>query len=200
MLTDASKSNTGNLAQFLKEGTRVVVQENVAQILLDQNAVDSKEPAAIIRFDHDRTMHLGGIEAQALYFGNAYSVGNTVVYFPNLKVVAVGHLYSPDAKLEVMDDGSLVQWSAVLADVLKLDFDVVVPATGPPVSRDELQAYKAKLDSLISRANALVKQGVPKDQLLWQLNKDDAGLRLSLTPGQLDHFYAELSSTKIANR
>ena len=123
-----------------------------------------------------------------------------MVYFPNLKVVAVGHLYSPDAKLEVMDDGSLVQWSAVLADVLKLDFDVVVPATGSPVSRDELQAYKAKLDSLISRANTLVKQGVPRDQLLWQLNKDDAGLRLSLTPGQLDHFYAELSSTKIANR
>ena len=59
---------------------------------------------------------------------------------------------------------------------------------------------EAKLDSLISRANALIKQGVPKDQLLWQLNKDDAGLGLSLTPGQLDHFYAELSSTKIANR
>lgn len=200
MLTDVSKSNTGNLAQFLKEGTRVVVQENVAQTLLGQNAVDLKDPSAIIRFDHDRIIHLGGIEAQALYFGNAYSVGNTVVYFPNLKVVAVGQLYSPDAKLEVTDDGSLVQWSAVLADVLKLDFDVVVPATGPPVGRDELQAYKAKLDGLISRASALVKQGVLKDQLLWQLNKDDRGLRLSLTPGQLDHFYAELSSTKVANR
>lgn len=114
--------------------------------------------------------------------------------------MAVGQLYSPDAKLEVMDDGSLVQWPAVLADVLRLDFDVVVPATGPPVSRDELQAYKAKLDGLISRASALVKRGVFKDQLLWQLNKDNAGLHLSLTPGQLDHFYAELSSTKVANR
>jgi hypothetical protein len=99
-----------------------------------------------------------------------------------------------------MDGGSLVQWSAVLADVLKLDFDVVTPASGPPVSRNELQAYKAKLDGFISRANALVKQGVPKDQLLLQLNKDDAGLRLSLTPGQLDYFYAELSSRKVANR
>jgi glyoxylase-like metal-dependent hydrolase (beta-lactamase superfamily II) len=200
MLTDASKSNTGNLAQFLKEGTRVVIQENAAQTLLNQNVVDSKDPSAIIRFDHDRTIHVGGIEVQALYFGNAYSAGNTVVYFPNQKVVAVGQLYSPDAKLEVMDGGSLVRWSAALADVIKLDFDVVIPASGPPVSRDELQAYKAKLDGLISRANALVKQGVPKDQLLLQLNKDDASLRLSLTPGQLDHFYAELSSTKVANR
>ena len=73
----------------------------------------------------------------------------------------------------MMDDGTLVGWSAVLADLLKLDFDVAVPATRPPVSRDELQAYKAKLDGLISRANAFVKQRVPKDQLLWQLNKNN---------------------------
>ena len=91
MLTDASKNNTGNRAQFLKEGTRVVVQENVAQTLLGQNAVDSKDPSAIERFDHDRTIHPGGIEALTLS-------GSTVVYFPNLKVVAVGQLYSPDTR------------------------------------------------------------------------------------------------------
>ncbi len=137
------------VAQFVKEGTRVVVQENVAQTLLAQNAIDSKDASAIIRFDHDRTIHLGGIEAQALYFGNAYSVGNTVVYFPNVKVVAVGQLFSSNPKLELADGGSLVRWSSVLGDVLKLDFDTAVPASGPPITKPELQAFKCKLDILV---------------------------------------------------
>src|SRR5260370_3835526 len=157
------------VAQFVKEGTRVVVQENVAQALLAQNAIDSKDASAIIRFDHDRTIHLGGIEAQALYFGNAYSVRNTVVYFPNVKVVAVGQLFSSNPKLELADGGSLVRWSSVLGDVLKLDFDTAVPASGPPITKPELQAFKGKLYILVSRANAMVRGGVSEDQLISNL-------------------------------
>jgi hypothetical protein len=195
MLTDASKSNTGSLAQFVKEGTRVVVQENVAQTLLAQNAIDPKDASAIIRFDHDHTIHLGGIEAQALYFGNAYSVGNTVVYFPNVKVIAVGQLFSSNPKLELAEGGSLVRWSSVLGDVLKLDFDTAVPASGPPITKPELQAFKGKLDILVSRASALIRDGVSEEQLMSKLKTEDLGLHLSLTSDQLDRFYAEVPRT-----
>jgi hypothetical protein len=89
-----------------------------------------------------------------------------------------------------------VDWGPVLAQILKLDFDVVVPSTGPTVTRADLEAFKAKLDMLVSRATGLVKNGVPKDQLMAQLKTDDLGWQFSFTGDQLDRFYSELSQTK----
>jgi hypothetical protein len=83
----------------------------------------------------------------------------------------------------------------VLAQVLKLDFDVAIPSTGPTITRAELEAFKTKIDTLVSRATGLVKQGVPEDQLMAQLKTGDLGWQLSFTGDQLDRFYAELSRT-----
>ena len=89
-------------------------------------------------------------------------------------------------------------WGPALAQVLKLDFDVAIPSTGPAISRADLEALKTKIDTLVSRATRLVKHGVPKDQLMAQLKTDDLGWQLSFTGDQLDSFYAELSQTKQA--
>jgi glyoxylase-like metal-dependent hydrolase (beta-lactamase superfamily II) len=155
---------------------------------------------ALILTDHGA--HHAGNNAQFLevfHFGNAHTSGDTVVYFPVLRVVAVGDLYSEPPDPDYSAGGSLANWSSVLAGVLKLDFDVVVPGKGPGVSRAGLEAYKKKLDTVVSRARALVQQGVPKSGLLAKLATGDLGWRLNLTPDQLDHFYAEISQEKGAN-
>ena len=48
-----------------------------------------------------------------------------MVYFRNLKVVAVGDLFSaiPDPDFDA--GGSLMGWGPVLAQILKLDFDIL---------------------------------------------------------------------------
>jgi hypothetical protein len=84
----------------------------------------------------------------------------------------------------------------VLAEILKLDFDVVVPGTGPTVKRADLEAFKTRIDALVSRATLLVRNGVPKNELMAQLKTDDLGWRLSFTGDRLDHLYAELSRVK----
>ena len=53
-------------------------------------------------------------------------------------------------------------WGPVLAQVLKLDFDVAIPSTGPTITRAELEAFKAKIDTMVARATGLVKQGRPE--------------------------------------
>jgi hypothetical protein len=108
----------------------------------------------------------------------------------------VGDLFAPTPNPDFSAGGSLVGWGPVLAQVLKLDFDVVVPGTGSTITRAELEAFKTKIDTLVSRATSLVKQGVPKDQLMAQLKTDDLGWRLNFTGDDLDRFYAELSPTK----
>jgi hypothetical protein len=63
------------------------------------------------------------------------------------------------------------------------------------VTRADLEAFKTKIDALVSRATALVRNGVAKDQLMAQLATDDLGWRFSFTSEEIDRFYAELSES-----
>ena len=193
ILTNCDKSVTGTNTKFVEDGTRIVVQENAKQNLDTCNLAGDKIAPALVTYGHDYQIRFGGIEAQLMHFGNAHTNSDTVVYFPNLKVVAVGDLYasSPDPKFAA--GGSMVGWGAALAQILKLDFDTAIPSTGPIISRAELEAYKTKIDALVSHATRLVNQGVPKDQLMSQLKTDDLGGQLNFTQDQIDHFYTELS-------
>jgi hypothetical protein len=195
ILTGCEDSSTGTNAKFVENGSHIIVQENAKQNLASCNLAGDKLTPAVVTYGNEYQIHLGGIEAQLLHFGNAYSNSDTVVYFPNLKVVAIGDLFSAKPAPDFAAGGSLVGWGAVLAQVLKLDFDVAIPSTGPTITRAELEAFKTKIDTLVSRATGLVKQGVPEDQLMAELKTGDLGWQLSFTGDQLDRFYAELSRT-----
>ena len=185
--TDYAQNHTGNNSDFLAAGTQIIAHENVKRNR-------SKVPPPTITFTDDYSLKLGGVEAQLLHFGNAHTDADTVVYFPNLKVVAVGKLFAQTPDPDFLAGGSLVGWGPVLTQILKLDFDVVVPGTGSAVTRADLEAFKTKLDTLVSRATALVRKGVPEHQLMAQLKTDDLGWTFSFTGSRLDRFYAELSA------
>ena len=109
----------------MQNGTAVVLQNNLAEKVI-ADYFQGKTPEGVITFDHDYQIHMGGIEAQLMHYGNAYSSGDTVVYFPNLKVVAVGNLYGAVPVPDFGAGGSVLQWGPVLEQVLKLDFDTAV--------------------------------------------------------------------------
>ena len=131
-----------------------------------------------------------------MHFANAHTNGDSVVYFPNLKVIAVGDLYAATPNPDYDAGGSLAGWGPALTEILKLDFDVVVPGTGPTVTRADLQALKKKLETMVARGKSLAKSGVPRDRIMAELLTSDLGFRVNFTPSQLDRFYAELSDTK----
>jgi cyclase len=187
ILTAHYPDRTGTNARFLEDGAQIIAQENLKH---------NMAVPPTITYDHEYTLRMGGVEARLMHFGNARTNGDTVVYFPNLKVVAVGDLLTPKPDPDYSAGGSLVGWGPVLAQILKLDFDGVVPSKGPAVSRAGLEAFKNKIDTLVSRATELVKKGVPKDELMAKLKTDDLGWKLSFTPDQVDGFYTELSQTK----
>ena len=197
IVTDHHENHTGNNAQFAAAGIPLVVQENAKRYLAAYEPSAGKVFAPTITYDRDYKLRMGGVEVQLFHFGNAHTNSDTVVYFPDLKVVAVGDLFTPDTPApDFSGGGSLVDWGPVLGQLLKLDFDVAMPSSGPMATRAALEAFKTRIDTLISRANALVKNGVAKDQLMAQLKTDDLGWRFSLTGDQLDRFYAELSQLR----
>jgi cyclase len=194
VVTNHHENHAGSNAQFLAAGIPIVVQDNANNNLHAFSPVDERIATPTVTFDREYALRMGGVEVWLKHFGNAHTNGDTVVYFPDLKVVAVGDLFTPGTpEPDFSGGGSLVDWGLVLTQVLKLDFDVVVPSTGPPVTRTDLEAFKNRIDTLVSRAHALVKDGVTKDQLMAQLKTDDLGWRFSFTGSQLDSFYGELS-------
>lgn len=198
VITDHYESHTGTNAKFLETGTQIIAQQNVNHNLAAYSPPGGPIAPPTITYDREYELKLGGAEAQLLHFGNAKTSGDTVVYFPDLKVVAVGDLFSSPPDPDFSAGGSLVGWGPVLAEILKLDFDVVVPGAGPTVTRTELEAFKTKIDTVVSRATGLVEKGVPKDQLMVQLKTDDLGWQFSFSGEDLDRFYTELSRAKAA--
>jgi len=187
--TGPEERYTGNIDEFAKSGTAILVNQNLIPTL--------KEKPSLTRiYDRELPVKMGGIEVQLLHFGNARSNAETVVYFPNLKVVAVGGLLSATPDPDFSAGGSFLGWRDVLARILSLDFDVVVPGAGPVASRADLEAFRARIDTLTSRALDLVHKGVAKDKFWAQLRTDDLGWKLNLTDAQIQAFYAELSRAK----
>jgi cyclase len=193
ILTNSDPDHTGTNAKFLEAGAHLIANQD-AGLPMSSNDFAQRAGALspIVTFDREYTLKIGGIEAQLMHYGRAHTGGDTVVYFPNLKVVAVGDLYAALPNPDYSNGGSMVGWGPVLAQVMKLDFDVAIPSAGEPITKADLEAFQAKMDTLVSRATQLVKSGVPKDQLMTQLKTDDLGWHFDFTPNQIDSFYAEL--------
>src|SRR5215831_9934938 len=200
IVTNHHEDRSGTNAKFLAAGAQIIAQESVARSLTTYRASGEKIAPPTITYAKDYTLGLGGVEVKLMHFGNARTDGDTVVYFPNLKVVAVGDLFTPDIPdPDFSEGGSLVNWGPVLDQILKLDFDIAVPSKGPTITRDDLVAFKTKIEILVSRSRALVNNGVPKEQLLAQLNPEDFGWQFNFSPDDIDRFYAELSSSKMVS-
>ncbi len=136
---------------------------------------------------------MGDVKVELHHFGRAHTSGDTVVYFPDLKVVAVSDVVTTGKTGPLIDyagGGSATDWTNVLAGILALDFDAAIPGNGDVLTKADVQAYKTKFDTVIARARELVRMGVPQDQLLKQLKTDDIGWTPRVP--KMDAFYAEL--------
>lgn len=194
VLTNHREEHAGDSAQFIAAGTAIVAQrEALANLSLPESQA-AVGRAAVVAYDVERTLRMGGVEVRLKHFGPGRTGGDTVVYFPDLKIVALGDLFPTEApEPDFAAGGSLVGWRGVLAQILELDFDRVVPGVGPVATRDDLVTFAAKVDALASRAIALVKAGVAKEALMSRLQTGDLGWQLRFSGPALDSFFAELS-------
>jgi len=71
--------------------------------------------------------------------------------------------------------GSAVEWNRSLDGVLKLDFEEAIPGRGEPKSRAEVQAFRDKYATFLTRAQDAIKAGATRDTLAMQVKTDDLG-------------------------
>lgn len=197
IVTHHHADHTGNNDRFLAAGgIQIVAHENLNKNLLTYNATP-KPAAATVTYAKDYAVRLGGVEVQVHHYANAHTSGDSVVYFPDLKVVAVSDEVTTGATGPLADyggGGSFLEWSKALDGILSLDFDTAIAGNGNPLTKADVQAYKTKIDTFVSRAKEAIRNGVAKDQLLAQIKTDDLGW-MPRVPA-VDPFYDELSKAK----
>lgn len=197
IVTHHHADHTGNNQRFIDAGVQVIGTENLKKNL-ETYAVTPKPAAPTITYaGAEYKLQLGGVTAELHHFGRAHTSGDTVVYFPDLKVVCVSDVVTTGKTGPLIDyagGGSAVEWSQVLDGILKLDFDAAIPGNGDVLTKADVQAYKTKFDTVMARARELIKQGVPQDKVLAEIRTDDIGWAPRVP--KADAFYAELSASK----
>jgi cyclase len=197
IVTHHHADHTGNVDRFISAGAQVIGHEQLAKNL-DTYQFDPRPAKPSKTYNTaENTVRLGGVDVRVLHLGRAHTGGDSVVYFPDVKVVATSDAVTTGTQGPLADyagGGSFAEWTAVLDAMLKLDFDTAVPGAGPVLTRADVQAFRTKFTTVMMRASELVQKGVPKDQLLMQLKTDDIGW--APRAPQIDPFYEELSKKK----
>ncbi|HVH29291.1 MAG TPA: MBL fold metallo-hydrolase [Vicinamibacterales bacterium] len=171
--------HTGNNQTFVAQGATVVGLEKMKQLMVtDQRTKEIAGPPTVT-FPKDYTLKFGGATVEAHFYGASHTGGDTVVYLPDKRFVMVSDtipVANPTPGIGFGGNGgSAVQVPGLLDSILKLDWDVALAGRGAPMTRAEVQAFKVKWDTFMSRVKEAVSKGATKDTLASQVKQDDLG-------------------------
>jgi len=196
VVTHHHADHTGNLDRFLAAGAQVIGHENLKKNLVTYQPNAPIAPPSIT-YDKEYVVRLGGVTVEAHHYGRSHTSGDSIVYFPDLKVVALSDAVTTGTTGPLIDyagGGSALEWKQVFAALLKLDFDAAIPGNGPVLTKADVQAFAMKFNIVVDRLTELVRKNTPKEQILMQLKTDDIGWTPRIPA--IDQLVSELSANR----
>jgi glyoxylase-like metal-dependent hydrolase (beta-lactamase superfamily II) len=185
--------HTGGNVQFIKTAD-ILAHKNARANMVKTKQMDTPPR---ITFGDETAVYLGGAEVQAHYFGRGHTDGDAIIYFPDMRVVHMGDLFTAGFPyIDYENGGSLVEWIKTIDSALELDFDTAIPGHGPVMTKPDLEMHRNKIEMVRQRVRELVRKGVSKDQFAAQLKVDDIGWTLNpnaIAYRSLPRLYDELS-------
>jgi glyoxylase-like metal-dependent hydrolase (beta-lactamase superfamily II) len=143
-------------------------------------------------------------ETRTLQFrllGAGHTDGDAVLYLPQEKIVFAGDLFF-NAALPSTEDSHLLEWTATLSELLKLEADIFVPGHGPVAGRKEAEEFLQYLKDLRALVEPAVQQGEPLDQVIRNSRiaaKYAAYSFQNFFPANVKKMYAELIAQQLAS-
>src|SRR5688572_25956656 len=184
--------HVGNNQAFIDAGATVVALDALKTRMASDPRTKDIPGLPTQTFAKDYVLKLGGAEVHAHSFGRGHTGDDTMVYFPDAKVVMVSdQITNATPIVDFANGGSAVEWTQILDGVLKLDFEMAIPGRGEAKSRAEVEAFRAQFASLLSRASDAIKAGATRDTLASQVKTDDLGWQFN--PKFFNQLYDELT-------
>jgi glyoxylase-like metal-dependent hydrolase (beta-lactamase superfamily II) len=172
--TQHHPDHVGNNQKFIDMGAQVIAVEPLKSFMASDPRTKEIPGRPTQTFARDNVVKLGGAQVDMHYYAGGHSGGDTMIYFPDAKIVMVSdEITDTNPVVDWANGGSWLGWQKTLDGVLKLDFETAIPGRGEPKTRADIQAFKAKVDLVISRANEAIKAGAMKDTLAMKVKTDD---------------------------
>lgn len=182
--------HTGGNAKMLGASVEIIAQRNARA-----NMVEGKMPGVPrISFTDETSVFLGGKEVRAHYFGRGHTNGDSMMYFPDLKVLHTGDLFIEGAPfIDYTAHGSAKEWTQTIDNVLKSgwDFDVVIPGHGKVSTKADLIKFRNNFEAMRNRTQSMIRDGKSKDDISKMLAAEFAWQPAAMG-ARLDGFIAEL--------
>lgn len=197
-VTHVHQDHSGNTGSFIRDGVPVYAHEGEKALTATYVTNGNKVAAPDKTFAKDQTITMGNAKIELHNYGPSHTSGDTVVYFPDLRVVHAGDMIVNNApNCDFANGGSVVNWVKAVDEVLKLDFDTLIPGHGDPMTKAQVAEYGQKWKTFVDRALAEVRKGTPKEALVAAIKVDDLAPFNTGSYGQrLDGFWADLQKAK----
>ena len=141
--------HVGNNQKFIDAGATVIALEALKTYMASDPRTKDIPGRPTQTFAKDYVLKFGGAEVDAHFYGRGHTGDDTMVYFPDLKVVMVSdQMTDTNPIVDFANGGSAVDWNKSLDGVLKLDFDMAIPGRGEPKTRAEVQAFPGQVRHL----------------------------------------------------
>ncbi len=164
--------HSGGNEQAQADGAVVVASENARIKFIESN----QDGIPDITLDEHAFIHLGGKVVELFRFGQSHTDGDVVVYFPEHRVLSAGDMFTYGNDVPQLIDyaggGSARAWSRTLDEVLRLDFDTVVPGHGPVTNKAELANFRDSTIRLRNRTRELLSGGASRDEVEQMLRRE----------------------------
>ena len=118
---------------------------------------------------------LGGKRAELRQF-RGHTRGDTAVYLPAERTIVLGDLLTTADTIPMIvsyaDGGSWTDWTISIDQILKMDFDNVIPGHGPMISKQRLAEMREKFGTIMQRVHAMVREKKTEQEIQQALVKE----------------------------
>jgi cyclase len=182
--------HSGGNEQAQADGTVVVASENARLKMIEGNMTGLPS----IGVDEHAFVHLGGKVVEIFRFGRSHTDGDVVVYFPEHSLLAAGDMFTYGADVPQLIDysggGSARAWTRTLDEVLRLDFETVIPGHGPVTNKAAMAEFRDSTLNLRLRSQEMVRNGNSREEIADMLRNEFNWADFTLDAG-LDGLIAE---------
>ena len=129
---------------------------------------DRHIPLPTLTYEDSLTLRYGDTEVQLLYYGPAHTFGDTLVYFPQSKVLFAGDIaffYSMP-----LVGGSVGNWLNVIERVKGLDIELIVPGHGPTGGSREMEDEREYFEFLMDESRKCYERGLTPEQAVKEID------------------------------
>jgi cyclase len=158
---------TPQLAGPMASMPTTAARERMSQMVAEDP--DRRLVLPSVTYDGELTLRYGETEVQLLYLGPAHTFGDTLVYFPQSKVLFAGDIaffYS----MPLAGSGKIGGWLKAIDRIKDMDIDLIVPGHGPVGGKAELEDEREYFEFVMEQSRRCFERGMTTEEAVKEID------------------------------